>query len=205
MARLIQIHAVTPEERKIQDAVDILKKGGVIIYPTDTVYGLGCDIFNTAAVERIAQIRGFEIGKINLSFVCHDLSHLSDYAQQFDKWVYKVLNRNLPGAFTFILKANNKVPKMLKTKRETVGIRVPENKIARSIVEALGNPLLSISLKETTESEYITHPELIFEKYQNLVDLVIDGGMGNVEPSTVVDCTGNEPEIIRQGKGELEY
>lgn len=203
MSKLVQIHPINPEERKIKEVVDCLKAGGVIIYPTDSVYGLGCDIFNTEAIERIAQIRGFEPGKVNLSFVCHDLSQLSDYTLPFDKWVFKMLNRNLPGAFTFILKANKKVPKLLKSKRETVGIRVPDNKIARSFVEEMGNPLLSISLKGNEDDSYLTNPELIYEAYKNVVEMVIDGGIGSLDPSTVVDCTGEEANILRQGKGEL--
>ncbi len=201
---LLKIHPDNPSERKIQQVVDCLKDGGIIIYPTDTIYGIGCDIFNSKAVERICQIKGIDSKKANLSFVCHDLSHLSDFAAQFDKATYKVMAKHLPGAFTFILKANNTVPKLFKSKKKTVGIRVPDHNVPRSIVQLLGNPILTTSLKHNDEIlEYATDPEFIYEEYHKLVDIVIDSGFGDNQPSTVVDCTSGEMEILRQGKGEL--
>ncbi|OFX17675.1 MAG: threonylcarbamoyl-AMP synthase [Bacteroidetes bacterium GWA2_31_9] len=203
---LIRIHPDNPNEREINKVVDILKSGGVIIYPTDTVYGLGCDINNPKAVERIARIKGVKLEKANFSFICHDLSHLSDFTKPLNNEIYKLMKRNLPGPFTFILEANNNVPKLFKSKKKTVGIRIPSHNIPRMIVQELGNPIMSTSIHDTDEIiEYTTDPELIHERYENLVDAVIDGGYGNNVPSTVVDCTGNEYEIIRQGIGELEY
>lgn len=202
---LLKIYPQNPSERKIRQVVDCLRKGGVVIYPTDTIYGLGCDISKPKAVERICQIRGLDPKKANLSFVCHDFSHLSKYTHQFDKHIYKLLNKHLPGPFTFILPASNEVPKLLKSKKKTVGIRVPDNNIARTIVQELGNPILSTSLKIPDDIvEYPTDPELIYEDYKKLVDIVIDGGVGDNQPSTVIDCTKEEWEVIRQGKGVLE-
>ena len=202
---LLKIHPDNPEQRKIITVVEILKQGGIIIFPTDTVYGLGCDIYNHKAVEKIARIKGINLAKANFSFICYDLSHLSDFTKQIDNNIYKLMNRNLPGAFTFILPANNKVPKIFKSKKKTVGIRIPDNYIAREIVNQLGNPIMTTSIYDEDEIiEYTTDPELIYEKYKNLVDAVIDGGYGNNEASTVVDCTGEEIEVIRQGVGELE-
>ena len=201
---LIEINQDNPDERKIKQVVKCLEDGGIIIYPTDTIYGIGCDIFNARAVERICQLKGVKPKKVNLSFVCYDLSHLSDFTTQFDKSVFKLMSRNLPGPFTFILKGNNTVPKLFKSSKKTVGVRVPDNNIPRAIVKALGRPILTTSLKHDDEIlEYMTDPELIYEKYYKLVDMVIDGGFGDNEPSTVVDCTGGEWEILRQGKGEL--
>jgi len=201
---LIEINQENPDERKIKQIVKCLEDGGIIIYPTDTIYGIGCDIFNAKAVERICQLKGVKPKKVNLSFVCYDLSHLSDYTMQFDKSIYKLMSRNLPGPFTFILKGNNTVPKLFKSSKKTIGVRVPDNNIPRAIVEALGRPILTTSLKNDDEVlEYMTDPELIYEKYYKLVDMVIDGGFGDNEPSTVVDCTKTDWEIIRQGKGEL--
>lgn len=202
---LLKIYPDNPEQRKIITVVDVLKQGGIIIYPTDTVYGLGCDIYNHKAVEKIARIKGINLAKANFSFICYDLSHLSDFTKQIDNNVYKLMKKNLPGAFTFILPANNKVPKIFKSKKKTVGIRIPDNNIAREIVNQLGNPIMTTSIYDEDEIiEYTTDPELIYEKYKNLVDVVIDGGYGNNEASTVVDCTGEEIEVIRQGVGELE-
>ncbi len=201
---LLKIHPDNPDERKIQQVIKCLKSGGIIIYPTDTIYGIGCDITQTKAIEKICQIKGIKSKKANLSFICHDLSHLADYTQPFNKSIYRLMNKNLPGPFTFILKGNNQLPKFFK-KKKTVGIRVPDNNIARRIVEELGNPLLSTSLKiEDDINEYLTDPDEIYDNFQNLVDIVIDGGYGSNEASTVVDCTDGEAEIIRQGKGELE-
>ncbi len=202
---LLKIYPDNPDQRKIITVVDVLKQGGIIIFPTDTVYGLGCDIYNHKAVEKIARIKGINLAKANFSFICYDLSHLSDFTKQIDNNIYKLMNKNLPGAFTFILPANNKVPKIFKSKKKTVGIRIPDNNIAREIVNQLGNPIMTTSIYDEDEIiEYTTDPELIYEKYKNLVDAVIDGGYGNNEASTVVDCTGEEIEVIRQGVGELE-
>lgn len=202
---LIKIYPENPNEKSIQQAVDILKRGGLIIYPTDTVYGLGCDITNPKAIEKICRIRGIKPDKANFSFVCYDISHISDYIKPIDNETYRVLKKALPGAFTFIFNANKNVPKLLSSNKKTVGIRVPNNNIAREIVKALGNPIISTSIRDEDEIiEYSTDPELIHEKFETLVDLVIDGGYGENIPSTIVDCTTGEFEIIRQGKGDLE-
>ncbi|RZM21447.1 MAG: threonylcarbamoyl-AMP synthase, partial [Pedobacter sp.] len=176
-----------------------------IIYPTDTIYGLGCDITNQKAVEKICRIRGIKPEKANFSFICSDLSHISDYIKPIDTTIFRVLKKALPGPFTFIFNANNNVPKLLSSNKKTVGIRVPDNDIAREIVRLLGNPILSTSIKDEDELlEYSTDPELIYEKYEDKVELVIDGGYGDNEPSTVIDCTSGDFEIIREGKGHLE-
>lgn len=202
---LIKIYPENPNEKAIDQAVEVLKKGGIIIYPTDTVYGLGCDITNQKAIERICKIRGIKPEKANFSFICSDLSHISDYVKPIDTTVFRLLKKALPGPFTFIFNASNNVPKLLSSNKKTVGIRVPDNNIARAIVKALGNPILSTSIKDEDELiEYSTDPELIHEKYEDLVDLVIDGGYGDNEASTVVDCTSGDFEIIREGKGILE-
>jgi len=202
---LLQIHPDNPDKRKIEQVVQILKKGGVIIYPTDTVYSMSCNLYNRKAVKKMAQIKGVKVEKANFSLICSDLSHISDFTVQFANNIFKLMKKALPGPFTFILNANNNVPKLFKSNKKTIGIRVPDNKIAIAIIEALGNPLLSTSIHDDDEIlEYTTDPELIHKKYQNMVDLVIDGGFGNNEASTVVDCTSNEPEIIRQGIGDLE-
>ncbi len=204
MANLIRIYEENPNPKDIKKVVDVLRKGGLIIYPTDTVYGLGCDITNTSALERIAQIKQVKLEKANFSFICEDLSNLSDYVKQIDSPTFKLLKRNLPGPFTFILPGNNNLPNVFK-KKKTVGIRVPDNNICRAIVRELGNPIVSTSIKDEDEViEYTTDPELILEKWDNLVDLVIDGGYGDNVGSTVIDLTGDEPEVIREGKGSLE-
>ncbi|GAB1405167.1 L-threonylcarbamoyladenylate synthase [Lentimicrobium sp.] len=178
--------------------------GGVIIYPTDTVYGLGCDIFKSKAVERIALIKGIKAEKSNFSFICNDLSQLADYSKPIPNDVFKMMRKNLPGPFTFILNASNSVPKLIQSKKKTVGIRIPDNNIPREIVRELGNPIMSTSIRDEDEIlEYTTDPELIYEKYNHLVDIVIDGGYGDNEASTVIDCTGGQPVITRQGKGVL--
>ena len=201
---LIKLYNDNPDKRQINKIVDVLKKGGLIIYPTDTVYGLGCDITNAKAVERVAQIKGLNIKKANFSFICHDLSHLSAYTLAIDTPVFKVLKRNLPGPFTFILKANSQVPKLFKNNKKTVGIRIPDNNIIREIVKELGNPILTTSVYDDDEIvEYTTDPELIYENYSDKVDIVIDGGYGDNIPSTVVDCSDDSIEIIREGKGKL--
>ncbi|RKS53602.1 tRNA threonylcarbamoyl adenosine modification protein (Sua5/YciO/YrdC/YwlC family) [Gillisia mitskevichiae] len=204
MASLIRIYEENPNPKDIKKVVDVLRKGGLIIYPTDTVYGLGCDITNTSALERIAQIKQVKLDKANFSFICEDLSNLSDYVKQISSPTFKLLKRNLPGPFTFILPGNNNLPNVFK-KKKTVGIRVPDNNICRAIVRELGNPIVSTSIKDEDEViEYTTDPELILEKWDKLVDLVIDGGYGDNIASTVVDLTGDEPEIIREGKGSIE-
>lgn len=202
---LIKIYPENPNEKAINQVVEVLKKGGIIIYPTDTIYGLGCDITNPKAIERICRIRGIKPEKANFSFICHDLSHISDFIKPIDNTTFRVLKKALPGPFTFIFNASNNVPKLLSANKKTVGIRVPDNNIARCIVKELGNPILSTSIKDDDEViEYSTDPELIHEKYENLVDLVIDGGFGDNEASTVVDCTEGEFEVIREGKGNIE-
>ncbi|MCY1510189.1 putative protein YciO [compost metagenome] len=202
---LIKIYPENPNPKVIEQVVDILKKGGLIIYPTDTVYGLGCDITNHRAIERICRIRGIKPEKANFSFICSDLRHISDFIKPIDTTVFRVIKKALPGPFTFIFNANNNVPKLLSANKKTVGIRVPDNNIARTLVAALGNPIISTSIRDDDELiEYSTDPELIHEKYEHLVDAVIDGGYGDNEPSTVVDCTTGEFELIREGKGNLD-
>ncbi|WP_293301763.1 L-threonylcarbamoyladenylate synthase [Pedobacter sp. UBA4863] len=202
---LIKIYPENPNQKAIDQAVEVLKKGGIIIYPTDTVYGLGCDITNHKAIERICKIRGIKPEKANFSFICSDLRHISDYIKPIDTTVFRILKKALPGPFTFILNANNNVPKLLSSNKKTVGIRVPDNNIARQIVAALGNPIISTSIKDDDEViEYSTDPELIHEKYEDLVDVVIDGGYGDNEASTVIDCTNGDFEIIREGKGNID-
>ncbi len=204
MAEFIKIYEENPNPKEIKRVVKILRDGGVIIYPSDTVYALGCDIKNNRAMERVAQLRGVKLDKANFSFVCEDLSNLSDYVKQIDTPTFKLLKRNLPGPYTFVLPGNNNLPTVFKKKRE-VGIRVPDNAITRAIVHELGNPIISTSIKDEDEViEYTTDPELILEKWENLVDLVIDGGYGGNIPSTVIDLTGSEPVVIREGKGSLE-
>ncbi len=204
MAQFIKIYPENPNPKEIQKAVKILKEGGLIIYPTDTVYGLGCDITNTKALERIAKIKGVKLEKANFSFVCHDLSNISDYVKQIDTSTFKILKRTLPGPYTFILEGNNNLPKEFK-KKKTVGIRVPDNTIVLELVKQLGNPIVSTSIYDEDELiEYTTDPELIFEKWQHKVDAVIDGGFGDNVASTIVDLTGYEPEIIREGKGDVD-
>ena len=203
MAQFIKLYNENPNEKEIAKIVDVLRNGGLIIYPTDTVYGLGCDITNTKALEKIARIKGVKLEKANFSFVCSDLKNLSDYVKQIDSSTFKLLKRALPGAYTFIMQGNNNLPKDFK-KQKTVGIRVPDNLIARTIVERLGNPIVSTSIYDEDDViEYTTDPELIFEKWQNLVDIVIDGGYGDNTASTVIDLSGDEPVVIREGKGDV--
>ena len=202
---LIRVYEENPNEKVLEQIVTVLKKGGIIIYPTDTVYGLGCDITNHKAIERIAQLRGIKPEKANFSFICYDLSHIADFIKPIDNATFRVLKKALPGPFTFIFNANNNVPKLLASKKKTVGIRVPDNNIARQIVKMLGNPILSTSIRDDDEIlEYTTDPELIYEKYEDKVDLVIDGGYGDNQASTVIDCTNGDFEVIREGKGTLE-
>jgi tRNA threonylcarbamoyl adenosine modification protein (Sua5/YciO/YrdC/YwlC family) len=202
---LVKLFNENPNQREILKIVDVLRKGGLIIYPTDTVYGLGCDITNAKAVEKVARVKNVKVEKNNFSFICSDLSHISDFTKPISNSVFKLMKKNLPGPFTFILEANNNVPKYFKAKK-TVGIRVPDNNIIREIVRELGNPILSTSIHDEDEIlEYSTDPELIHEKYQEIADIVVDGGYGEFTPSTIVDCTGDAIAIIREGKGKLEY
>ena len=203
MAEFLKIYEDKPSEAAIKKVVEVLKNGGLIIYPTDTVYGLGCDITNSRALEKLAKIKGVKLEKANFSFVCSSLSNISDYVKQIDTATFKILKRALPGAYTFILPGNNDLPKDFR-KKKTVGIRVPDNRIAIQIVEMLGNPIVSTSIHDEDEViEYSTDPELIFEKWQNQVDLVIDGGYGENIASTIIDLTGHEPIIVREGKGDV--
>jgi len=204
MTQLLKIYEDNPNEVAIKKVVEVLKNGGLIIYPTDTVYGLGCDITNAKALEKVAKIKGIKLEKANLSFICFDLSHISDYVKQIDTATFKLLKRALPGPYTFILPGNNNLPKVFKNKK-TVGIRVPDNNIIRAIVKELGNPIISTSIHDEDEVlEYSTDPELIFEKWENQIELVIDGGYGDNVPSTIIDLSSNEPEVIREGKGDLD-
>lgn len=205
MSLYLRINPDKPQESRIDEAVARLQNSGVIIYPTDTVYGFGCDIFKSRAVERIAAIKGINIEKANFSFICHDLSHLSDYAKQVDTHIYKLMKKCLPGPFTFILEANNSVPKLFQSKKKTVGIRIPDNKICLEIVKKLGNPLMTSSVRiGGEEPEYLTDPEQIYQTYEDKIDMMIDGGFGNLDASTVVDCSEGMPVVIRQGLGNLE-
>jgi tRNA threonylcarbamoyl adenosine modification protein (Sua5/YciO/YrdC/YwlC family) len=198
---LIRIHPENPQDRLIRQVVSILKSGGIIIYPTDTIYGLGCDIYQHKAVEKICAIKGVAPQKANLSFICYDLSDLSQYAKQLDTYVYRSLKQHLPGPYTFILEASKQVPKILKTKKDTVGIRIPDNIIARCIVQELGNPILSATLPGEYVEEY-TDPETIHDRFEKQVDVVIDGGIGGMIPSTIIDFTNGEAEIVREGAGK---
>ncbi len=196
----LNIHPQNPQPRLIKQVAESLKRGEIIIYPTDTIYGLGCDIFQPRAIERICRIKGVEPQKAQLSFICYDLSDLSHYAKQLSTPMYRLLKQYLPGPFTFILEASKQVPKILKTKKDTIGLRIPDNKIARCIVEELGNPILSASLPGDYVEDY-TDPEIINEKFEKLVNIIIDGGIGGMEPSTIIDFTGDEPIVTRQGAG----
>lgn len=203
---LVRLYNENPNSREIRKIVEIIRDGGVIVYPTDTVYGIGCDITNQKAVEKVARYKGIKIEKNNFSFICSDFSHLSDYTKPIPSHIFKLIRKNLPGPFTFILNANNNVPRYFKGKKKTVGIRIPDNNIIREIVRELGNPILSSSVHDEDEIlEYTTDPELIHEKFVEIADVVIDGGFGELVPSTVVDCTLEEAVIVRQGKGELDF
>jgi tRNA threonylcarbamoyl adenosine modification protein (Sua5/YciO/YrdC/YwlC family) len=200
---LLKIYPQNPNPREISRVVGVLRNGGIIIYPTDTVYGLGCDITNQKAVEKVIRLKGMKAKEAHFSFICSDLSHIADFAK-VDNPTFKLMKKNLPGPFTFILPGLNKVPDYFISKRKTVGIRIPNNNIPIEIVKELGNPIMTTSIKDDDDVvEYTTDPELIHERYQDLVDIVIDGGFGDNIPSTIVDCTSDEPEIIRVGKGEL--
>ena len=203
MAEFIKIYNENPNPKEIAKVIKVLQSGGLVIYPTDTVYGLGCDITKTKSLEKIAQIKGVQLEKANLSFICNDLSHLSDYVKQLDSATFKIIKKALPGPYTFILPGSNNLPKVFK-KKKTVGIRIPDNNIIRTLVAELGNPIVSTSIRDEDDVlEYTTDPELIFEKWQGLVDIVIDGGYGDNEASTVIDLT-EEPAVIREGKGSLD-
>lgn len=202
---LIDIHPENPQEDRLKEAIDVLKGGGVIIYPTDTIYAIGCDVSDLRAMERVAKIKGVKLAKANFSLVCYDLSHLSKYAKAFSTQTFKAMKRSLPGPFTFILQASPEVPRLFKNKKKTVGIRVPDNLIARELVLRLGNPIIATSVHDDDEVlEYTTDPSLIHDRYAHLVDLVIDGGVGQNVASTVVDCSNDEIEIIREGAGDIE-
>ena len=204
MAFFVKVYDENPNISVINKVVEVLKKGGLIIYPTDTVYGLGCDITNAKAVKKIARIKGIKVDKSNFSFICNDLSHLSDYVKQIDSPTYKLLRRALPGPYTFILPGSKSLPKVFK-KKKTVGIRIPNNNIVRAIVEALGNPIISTSIHDEDDViEYTTDPELILKKWKHLVDGVIDGGFGGNLASTIIDLTDSLPKIIREGKGATD-
>ncbi len=204
-AEFLKIHPDNPPLNRILQVVDVLKKGGIIIYPTDTIYGMGCDLHNARAVERLCALKGIKPEKANLSFICSDLTHISDYAKGISTQIYKVMKKALPGPFTFILEASSKVPKLAGAKKKSVGIRVPDHKIPLCLVKELGNPIISTSIHDEDEViEYSTDPELIYEKYKGLVDLVIDAGYGHNIPSTVIDCQNDDFEVIRQGAGNIE-
>ncbi len=198
---LLHVHPDNPQPRQIKTIVDCLQSGGIIIYPTDTIYGLGCDIFQHKAIERICRIKNVDPQKAQLSFICHDLSDLSNYTKQISTPVYRMLKQYLPGPYTFILPASREVPKILKSKKDTIGLRVPDNEIARTILRELGRPILSASLPGEMVEEY-TDPEYMHDNFKKLVDLVVDGGIGGMVPSTIVDCTEDEPVVLREGLGE---
>ena len=202
---LVSINADNPQGRLIQQMVDILEEGGVIIYPTDTVYGIGCDITNKNAVERVARIRGLDPAKAMFSFICQDISQVTEYSKTINNGVFRVMKHNLPGPFTFILNSNNKTPKILKNRKETIGVRIIDNNIVDALVRGLGRPILTASVKADDKvTEYYTDPHEIYEKYGKQVDAVIDGGKGGVVASTVIICTGDEPELYREGAGVLQ-
>jgi tRNA threonylcarbamoyl adenosine modification protein (Sua5/YciO/YrdC/YwlC family) len=203
-AEYISIHPQNPQANKIEKVVKILQNGGVIIYPTDTVYGIGCDIHQAKAVERVCKLKNINPQKINLSFICHDLSHISEYTRNLPTPIFKLMKKALPGPFTFILVAGSKVPKMLNTKKNTIGIRIPDNKVTMELVKTLGNPLLSTSVPTFGDIAYMNDPELMYETFKNQVDAVIDSGIGGITVSTIVDCSSGEPLLQRQGLGDLD-
>lgn len=202
---LLKIYPENPSQRAIDKVVSCLQDGGIVIYPTDTIYGIGCDIFKPKSVEKIAEMLGDKKKKSAMTFICSDLSHLSDFTKPIPNNIFKTMKKVLPGPYTFILEANNSVPKIVQSNKKTVGIRVPDNNIIREVVRQLGHPILSTSVKDEDEMlEYTTDPELIYERFGDLVDIVIDGGYGDNEPSTVLDCTQGEIEVLREGKGSVE-
>lgn len=201
---LLEIHPENPQEKLLEKVVKCLKDGGIVIYPTDTIYGMGCDIFNQKAVETVCKLKGINPEKANLSFICTDLSHITDFTKPLDNNVFRLMKKALPGPYTFILESNNNVPKIFKHKKKTVGIRIPDNKILLKLVEMLGNPILSTSVHDEDQViEYTTDPELIFERFEHKVDIVINGGYGGNIPSTIIDCSNGEPVVVRVGKGDL--
>lgn len=203
-AELVRVHPLNPEGRKIQHAVDVLKRGGIIIYPTDTIYGIGCDLMNRKTIERLCHVMNIKPQKLDLSFICNDLSHISEYVKRIDTPIFKILKKALPGPYTFIMESSSKVPRILDINKKTVGIRIPDHAIPRSIVALLGNPLITSSIKDDDViKEYTTDPEEIYEDFKHSVDLVIDGGPGNNIPSSVIDCTGDEIVIVREGLGDV--
>jgi tRNA threonylcarbamoyl adenosine modification protein (Sua5/YciO/YrdC/YwlC family) len=202
---LIKLYEENTNEKHVQQVVDVLRKGGVIVYPTDTVYAIGCDIYNTRAIDRISRIKQTKIEKADFSFIFSNISQLSGFTKHLDNDTFKLLKRYLPGPYTFILNANSNVPRVFRHKKKTIGVKIPDNKILHEIVNYLGNPIMTTSIHDDDEIiEYTTDPELIHERYEKMVDLVIDGGYGQNIPSTVVDCTNGEPVIIREGIGEIE-
>lgn len=202
---LIDIHPVDPEPRKIKQVVDCLANGGLVIYPTDTVYAIGCDIYNARAIERLCRLKGVRPDKSSFSFICNDLSHISEFTLNLDTPTYKLMKRALPGPYTFLLKANNSVPKLFKNNKKTIGIRVPDHNIPRMIVRELGHPIITTSIHHEDEIlDYITEAYLIEERFGKLVDIIIDGGVGGIVPSTIIDCTGDEPVVVREGKGDVD-
>ncbi|MEP2771647.1 MAG: L-threonylcarbamoyladenylate synthase [Fulvivirga sp.] len=206
-AELIKLYAENTDRKKVEHIVEVLRNGGVIIYPTDTIYGIGCDLFNRKAIDKVCRIKGIKPKNLNLSFICYDLSHISEYVKRIDTPTFKVLKKALPGPFTFILESNSNVPKILNTNKKTVGIRIPDHNIPRMIVDILGNPIVTSSIKDDDEViEYTTDPEVIYEEFKHQVDIVIDGGYGGNIPSTVIDCTQEEFVILREGLGDInEY
>lgn len=204
MAELLRIHEQNPEMRKIKKVVDILQAGGVVIYPTDTVYGIGCDLHNKKAIEKLVKIIGIKPNKLSLSFICHDMAQVSSYTKPISTHVFKILKRGFPGPYTFLIEASNEVPKILKISKKTVGIRIPENNIILTLVRELGTPIISASIKDDDEIiQYTSDPQIIFNRYKHQVDIVIDGGLGGVEPSTVIDMTSGDMELIREGIGDV--
>lgn len=202
---LVRLYEENPNEKQVQQVVDCLKNGGVVIFPTDTIYAIGCDIYQRKAFEKIARIKNVKPEKANFSFIFNDLSHLSEYCKHINNSVFKIMRKSLPGPFTFILEAGNKIPKIMQTKKRTIGIRVPDNNITKAIIEKLGNPMISTSIHDDDEIvEYTTDPELIYEKYESQIDIMVNGGPGQNIASTVIDCTDEEPEILREGLGEID-
>lgn len=202
---IVRLYEENPNEKQVQQVVDCLKNGGVVIFPTDTIYAIGCDIYQRKAFEKIARIKNVKPEKANFSFIFNDLSHLSEYCKHINNSVFKIMRKSLPGPFTFILEAGNKIPKIMQTKKRTIGIRVPDNNITKTIIEKLGNPMISTSIHDDDEIvEYTTDPELIYEKYESQIDMMVNGGPGQNVASTVIDCTNEEPEILREGLGEID-
>jgi tRNA threonylcarbamoyl adenosine modification protein (Sua5/YciO/YrdC/YwlC family) len=204
-AEFIDIHPENPQPARINEVIKVLRNGGLVIYPTDTVYGIGCDIHNTRAVERLCKVQNIDPRKINLSFICYDLSHISEYTRNLPTSIFKIMKKALPGPYTFILNANNNVPKILHTRKNTIGIRVPDHNIPRMIVKELGNPILNSSIKDADKIvEYTTDPEEIYDRYKHFADVIINSGFGGNTPSSILDCTGNEVEVIREGLGNIQ-